>query len=142
MARKNSIYNKMKHAFKALDISVHKKGILYEFEYEHFMFLLFADDINQTFTFVCWVIDSTDGGLTQDNFKTAVDIVKDSYGKYSGNWNGGRAYFSSPVNSLKKVDSISTEELSRQLKEFYAAYLFLETNMFLLADKSIWGYTE
>ena len=134
-----SIINKLSGAFQSLGVKLKKSGSLYEFEYEHIPMLLSVDANDQSIAFVTHVVDSGDVCMNQSIFETALDVVDSFHKDCCGDWNDGVPYFVSPGYSLKGIKSVTADWLQEQLKEFYDAYMFLEANIHLLCDTSIFG---
>ena len=122
-----------------LGIDLAKSGTFYEFEYEHIPMLLSIDAAGHSFAFVSLVVDSGDGNLSEGILNTALDVVEGFHKDCCGAWNEGTPYFASPSYSFKEVKSVSSVWLKEQLKAFYDACLFLEANIHLLCDNSIWA---
>jgi len=133
------IINKLTGAFQGLCIELKKSGSLYEFEYEHIPMLLSVDASDQSVAFITHVVDSGDVCMNQSIFETALDVVDGFHKDCCGDWNDGVPYFVSPGYSLEGIKSVTADWLKEELKEFYDAYLFLETNIHLLCDTSIFG---
>lgn len=133
------IINKLTGAFQGLCIELKKSGSLYEFEYEHIPMLLSVDASDQSVAFITHVVDSGDVCMNQSIFETALDVVDGFHKDCCGDWNDGVPYFVSPGYSLEGIKSVTTDWLQRELKEFYDAYMFLEANIHLLCDTSIFG---
>ena len=134
-----SVINKVKGSFHNLGIKLTKTGPFYEFEYEFIPTLLSIEAENYSISFVTPVIDSSDDGLNEHVLNTALDIVEDSHKGCCGDWNDGSPFFVSPRYSIKEPSTLSADWLQEQLKEFYDAYIFLEMNIHLLCDNTIWG---
>lgn len=133
------ITKNLQEAFHKLGIELIQSGTFYEFEFEHIPMLLSIDSDDYCFEFVSLVIDSSDGCLNERVLNTALDVVDEFHKDCCGDWNDGMPYFASPSYSLKGVKTISADWLKEQLKAFYDAFLFLEANIHLLCDGSIWG---
>lgn len=129
----------LQEAFHKLGIELIQSGTFYEFEFEHIPMLLSIDSDDYCFAFVSLVIESSDGCLNERVLNTALDVVDEFHKDCCGDWNDGTPYFVSPSYSLKGVKTISADWLKGQLKAFYDAFLFLEANIHLLCDGSIWG---
>ena len=129
----------LREAFQKLGIELAKSGTFYEFEYEHIPMLLSIDADDHSFAFVSLVVDSSDGCLNEGVLNTALDVVEGFHKDFCGDWNEGTPYFASPSYSLKDVKAVSPDWLKEQLKAFYDAFLFLEANIHLLCDSSIWA---
>lgn len=125
-----------------LGIDLAKSGTFYEFEYEHIPMLLSIDAAGHSFAFVSLVVDSGDGNLSESILNTALDVVEGFHKDCCGAWNEGTPYFASPSYSFKEVKSVSSVWLKEQLKAFYDACLFLEANIHLLCDNSIWASVD
>lgn len=138
---KRVIIKNLQDAFQKLGIELTQSGSFYEFEYEHIPMLLSIDSDDYCFAFVSLVIDSSDGCLNKSVLNTALDVVEEFHKDCCGDWNDGTPYFSSPSYSLKGVKTISADRLKEQLNAFCDAFLFLEANIHLLCDSSIWGST-
>lgn len=128
----------LREGFQKLGIELAKSGAFYEFEFEHIPMLLSIDTADHSFAFVSLVIDSGYGSLNESIMNTALDVVEGFHKECFGDWNEGTPYFASPSYSLKEVKTVSSDWLKEQLKEFYDAFLFLEANIYLLCDSSIW----
>lgn len=129
----------LREGFQKLGIELAKSGTFYEFEFEHIPMLLSIDADAHSFAFVSLVVDSSDGCLNEGVLNTALDVVEGFHKDFCGDWNEGTPYFASPSYSLKDVKAVSPDWLKEQLKAFYDAFLFLEANIHLLCDSSIWG---
>ena len=136
------IIKNLKEAFQRLGIELAQSGSFYEFEFEHIPMFLSIDADDHSFAFVSLVVDSSDGSLNESVLNTALDIVEGFHKDFCGDWNDGMPYFASPSYSLKGVKTVSPDWLKEQLKAFCEAYLFLEANIHLLCDSSIWGLTD
>lgn len=134
-----TMIKELRKAFQKLGIELAKSGTFYEFEYEHIPMLLSIDATDHSFAFVSLVVDSGDGNLNESILNTALDIVEGFHKDCCGVWNEGTPYFASPSFSFKEVKSVSSDWLKEQLKAFYDAFLFLEANIHLLCDSSIWA---
>lgn len=132
------VLNKVRGAFQALGIELKKFHCYYEFEYDHVMALLQIDEEEQSISFVTFVVDPS-GGMDELTLKTALSIVSNSHEYYGGGWNDGFPFFISPAYYLGDIKKVSTEWLQEKLKAFVEAYLFLEANIQLLCDTSLWG---
>ena len=133
------ILNKMTGAFQDLGIELTKNGSFYEFEYEHIPMLLSMDASDLSIAFITHVVDSGDVSMNQSIFETALDVVDGFHKDFCGDWNEGTPYFVSPGYTLDGIKTVSSDWLKEQLKEFYDAYMFLEANIHLLCDTSIFG---
>ena len=133
------ITKNLQDAFQKLGIELTQSESFYGFEYEHIPMFLSIDTDDCCFAFVSLVIDSSDGCLNENVLNTALDVVGEFHKDCCGDWNDGTPYFASPSYSLKGVKTISADWLKEQLKAFYDAFLFLEANIHLLCDSSIWG---
>ena len=133
------ILNKLIGAFQDLGIELTKNGSFYEFEYEHIPMLLSMDASDQSIAFITHVVDSGDVSMNQGIFETALDVVDGFHKDCCGDWNDGVPYFVSPGYSLNGIKTVSSDWLKEQLKEFFDAYMFLEANIHLLCDTSIFG---
>lgn len=133
------ILNNMTGAFQDLGIELTKNGSFYEFEYEHIPMLLSMDASDQSIAFITHVVDSGDVSMNQSIFETALDVVDGFHKDCCGDWNEGIPYFVSPGYTLDGIKTVSSDWLKEQLKEFYDAYMFLEANIHLLCDTSIFG---
>ncbi len=129
-------------AFQKLGIELAPSGSFYAFEFEHIPMLLSINAADHSFAFVSLVIDSSDRSMDERVLNTALDVVEGFHKDCSGDWNEGTPYFASPSYSLKGSKTISTDWLKEQLKAFYDAFLFLEANIHLLCDSSIWGMSD
>jgi len=126
-------------AFHSLGIEPIKSGSFYDFEYNHIPMLLSIDTSDQSIAFITHVVDSGDVSMNQSIFETALDVVDGFHKDCCGDWNDGVPYFVSPCFSLEGIRSVTADWLQEQLKEFYDAYIFLEANIHLLCDTSIFG---
>lgn len=135
-------FNKVQGAFQGLGIELKKGHSLYIFEYEHVFMFLSMDAKDQSIAFVTYVIDSGDINMDERIFNTALGIVNGFHKDCCGDWNDGVPYFVSPCYELKGTKEITTEWLQEQLKAFYDAYMFLEVNIHLLCDTSIFGIVK
>lgn len=133
------IIKSLQEAFHKLGIELAKRRSFYEFEYEHIPMLLSIDSNDHSIAFITYVVDSSNGSMNESVLNTAIDVVEEFHKDCCGDWNDGTPYFASPSYSLKGVKTISADWLKEQLKEFYDAFLFLEANIHLLCDSSIWG---
>ena len=131
--------NKLTGAFQNLGIELTKNGSFYEFEYDHIPMLLSIDASDQSIAFITHVVDSGDVSMNQSIFETALDVVDGFHKDCCGDWNEGIPYFVSPGYTLDGIKAVSSDWLKEQLKEFYDAYMFLEANIHLLCDTSIFG---
>ena len=134
-----SIMNKLTGAFQGLGIELAKSGSFYEFEYEHIPMLLSMDASEQSVCFITHVVESGDVSMNESILNTALDVVEGFHEDCCGDWNDGVPYFVSPCFSLKGIKTVTSDWLQEQLKEFYDAYMFLEANIHLLCDTSIFG---
>jgi hypothetical protein len=133
------VLNKINGAFQSLGIELKKGRSLYEFEYEHIYMFLSMDAKDQSIAFITYVVDSGNVSMNEDILNTALDVVEGFHEDYSGDWNEGVPYFVSPCYELRGIKAITEEWLQEQLKAFYDAYMFLEANIHLLCDTSIFG---
>ena len=131
--------NKLTGAFQNLGIELTKNGSFYEFEYDHIPMLLSIDASDQSIAFITHVVDSGDVSMNQSIFESALDVVDGFHKDCCGDWNEGIPYFVSPGYTLDGIKAVSSDWLKEQLKEFYDAYMFLEANIHLLCDTSIFG---
>ena len=136
------IIKNLKEAFQMLGIELAQSGSFYEFEFEHIPMFLSIDADDHSFAFVSLVVDSSDGSLNESVLNSALDILEGFYKDFCCDWNDSMPYFASPSYSLKGVKTVSPDWLKEQLKAFCEAYLFLEANIHLLCDSSIWGLTD
>ena len=134
-----TMIKELREAFQKLGIELAKSGTFYEFEFEHIPMLLSIDATDHSFAFVSLVVDSGDGNLNESILNTALDVVESFHKDCCGAWNEGTPYFASQSYSFKEVKSVSSDWLKEQLKAFYDAFLFLEANIHLLCDSSIWA---
>ena len=134
-----TMIKELRESFQKLGIELAKSGTFYEFEYEHIPMLLSIDAAGHSFAFVSLVVDSGDGNLSEGILNTALDVVEGFHKDCCGAWNEGTPYFASPSYSFKEAKSVSSVWLKEQLKAFYDACLFLEANIHLLCDNSIWA---
>lgn len=132
----------MQAAFQKLGIELAPSGSFYEFEFEHIPMFLSIDVADHSFAFVSLVIDTSDGNMNECVLNTALDVVEGFHKGCCGDWNEGTSYFASPSYLLKEVKTVSPDWLKKQLKAFCDAFLFLEANIHLLCDSSIWGMTN
>lgn len=133
------ILNKLTGAFQNLGIDMTKSGLFYEFEYEHIPMFLSMDASDQSVCFVTYVVESGDVSMDENILKTALDVVEEFHEDCCGDWNDGVPYFVSPCYSLEGIKTVTSDWLQEQLKEFYDAYMFLEANIHLLCETSIFG---
>ena len=133
------ILNKMTGAFQDLGIELTKNGSFYEFEYEHIPMLLSMDASDQSVCFITHVVESGDVSMNENILNTALDVVEGFHKDCCGDWNDGVPYFVSPCYSLRGIKTVTSDWLQGQIKEFYDAYMFLEANIHLLCDTSIFG---
>ncbi len=133
------IMNKLTGAFQGLGIELAKSGSFYEFEYEHIPMLLSLDASDQSVCFITHVVESGDVSMNESILNTALDVVEGFHEDCCGDWNDGVPYFVSPCYSLEGIKTVTSDWLQEQLKEFYDAYMFLEANIHLLCDTSIFG---
>ena len=133
------ILNKMTGAFQDLGIELTKNGAFYEFEYEHIPMLLSMDASDQSVCFITHVVESGDVSMNENILNTALDVVEGFHKDCCGDWNDGVPYFVSPCFSLDGIKTVTSDWLHEQIKEFYDAYMFLEANIHLLCDTSIFG---
>ena len=131
--------NKLTGAFQNLGIELTKNGSFYEFEYDHIPMLLSIDASDQSIAFITHVVDSGDVSMNQSIFESALDVVDGFHKDCCGDWNEGIPYFVSPGYTLDGIKAVSSDWLKEQLKEFYDVYMFLEANIHLLCDTSIFG---
>ena len=136
------VLNKIQGAFQGLGIELKKGHSLYEFEYEHVIMFLSMDAKEQSIAFVTYVVDSGDVSMDENILNIALDIVDGFHEDYSGDWNDGLPYFVSPCYELKGIKEVTTGWLQEQLKAFYDAYMFLEGNIHLLCDTSLFGIAK
>ena len=133
--------NKVIGAFHCLGIGLNKCGCFYGFVYEHIPMLLSIDPDDPSIAFITQVVD-INGSMNESTLNAALDVVEEFHKDCYGDWNEGTPYFSSPCYPLKGVKNVSPDWLKERLKEFYDAYLFLEANIHLICDSSIWGTTD
>lgn len=131
--------NKLTGAFHNLGIELTKSGSFYEFEYERVPMLLSMDASDESVVFITHVVESGDVSLNENILNTALDVVEEFHKDCCGEWNDGVPYFVSPCFSLGGIKAVTSDWLQEQLKEFYGAYLFLEANLHLLCENSIFG---
>ena len=136
------VLNKIQGAFQGLGIELKKGHSLYEFEYEHVFMFLSMDAKDQSIAFVTYVVDSGDISMDERILNTALDIVDGFHEDCCGDWNDGVPYFVSPCYELKGTKEVTAGWLQEQLKAFYDAYMFLEANIHLLCDTSIFGIAK
>lgn len=130
---------KLKRAFRELGINLTKNGYFYELEYENLFILLSVDNGSDTFAFVAHVLDTQDC-LNEEQLKIALDVVDGFHENFSGEWNNGVPYFASPEYFIDHGVEVTDVWLSKQLKEFWDAYMFLQANIHLMGDASIMKY--
>ena len=133
------ILSKLTGAFQNLGIDLAKNGSFYEFEYEHIPMLLSMDSSDHSICFITHVVESGDESMDETILNTALDVVEGFHEDCCGDWNDGVPYFASPCFFLKGIKTVTSNWLQEQLKEFYDAYMFLEANIHLLCDTSIFG---
>ena len=136
------VLNKVQGAFQDLGIELKKGHSLYEFEYEHVFMFLSMDAKDQSIAFVTYVVDSGDISMDEQILNTALDIVDGFHEDCCGDWNDGVPYFVSPCYELKGTKEVTAGWLEEQLMAFYDAYMFLEANIHLLCDTSIFGIAK
>ena len=134
--------NKIQGAFQGLGIELKKGHSLYEFEYEHVFMFLSMEAKDQSIAFITYVVDSGDVSMNESILNMALDIVDGFHEDCCGDWNDGVPYFVSPCYELKGCKEVTAEWLQEQLKAFYDAYMFLEANIHLLCDTSIFGIAK
>ena len=136
------VLNKIQGAFQGLGIVLKKGHSLYEFEYEHVFMFLSMEAKDQSIAFITYVVDSGDVSMDESILNMALDIVDGFHEDCCGDWNDGVPYFVSPCYELKGCKEVTAEWLQEQLKAFYDAYMFLEANIHLLCDTSIFGIAK
>ncbi|MCR5181137.1 MAG: hypothetical protein K6C30_07995 [Bacteroidaceae bacterium] len=135
---KKRLIDKVQGAFQELGIELKEYQDFYEFEYKHFTFLLSLTEEDQSMAFLSPVTDPGFDNMEEHMLKAALDIVAEFHKDFDGDWNGGSPYFISPVYSLDAVKQVDSEWLEAELKEFEDAFVFLEINIRLLCDPSLW----
>lgn len=136
------VLSKIHGAFQSLGIELKKSHSLYEFEYEHTLMLLSVGTKDQSIVFLTYVVDSGDMSVDKNMLEMALDVVSGFHKDYYGDWNEGVPYFASPCYSLKGIKEVKADWLQAELKAFFDAYMFLEANIHILCDHSIFGMTQ
>lgn len=136
------VLNKMQGAFQSLGIELKESHTFYEFEYEHIQMLLSMEVKDQSFVFLTYVVDSNEISMDKNILEMALDVVGGFHKNYYGDWNDGIPYFSSPCYSLRGVKEVKADWLEKELKAFFDAYMFLEANIRILCDPSIFGLAQ
>ena len=131
------VLKKIQGAFQELGIGLEKGRSLIEFEYEHVFMFLSMDSKDQSIAFITYVVESCDVSMDESILNTALEIVEGFHEDCCGDWNDGVPYFVSPCYELRGYKEVSAEWLQEQLKAFYDAYMFLEANIHLLCDTSL-----
>lgn len=137
------VLSKVQGGFQSLGIELKKENNLYEFEYDNVLMFLSIDTKDQSIAFVTYVVDSgNDINMDEGILQTALGVVNGFHEDCSGDWNEGVPYFVSPCYDLKGIKEVSSEWLQQKLKAFFDAYMFLEANIHLLCDTSIFGLSK
>ena len=125
---------KLRRAFKSLGIELTKKNTsLYKFELAHIYMLLSVDEELRRYAIVTPVIDNADS-LNKLMFEAIIGSLEKTYENYSGYWNDGLPFVTSPHYSIADADEGSTDWLWEQLKNAINAFAFVEVWIYVLSN--------
>lgn len=125
---------KLRRAFKSLGIELTKKNrSLYKFEFAHIYMLLSVDEELKRFAIVTPAIDIA-ASLNKLMFEAIIESLEKTYENYSGYWNDGLPFVSSPHCSIADPGDGSTDWLLQQLKDVINAFAFVEVWIYVLSN--------
>ena len=140
--KKNGVLAKLRKALREIGVKLIRHGSIHEVEYKGVIMLLIINEKDGTFA-ICTHVFDANGNLNEQTLNMALDVIDGIYECYSGGWNGGVAYFSSPSFQIGMDVDVTAEWLEGQLKEFWDAFMFLQANIHLMGDKSVFsGFEE
>ena len=129
------IIDKLKKSCRQLGLSIKEMGELLDVEYEYIQMFISPDKKRNSFAIVAIVIDAQ-GNLDEHQFDIGLDVVRDFHKDYRGNWNDGSPLFASPEYRVAPKAELDPAWLKDKLEDFWDAYTFLQTNLFMLGDDS------
>lgn len=139
MSKKVTIYDKLKKTFDAMGIELVQRAGLCEFEYENHPYLLGIFEEEQSFYFTQIVFSFDDEPLPKTVFDTALEVAQSQHPDLDGQWQEECPWVASPLYTLKGVARLSKKDLEQMLKEFNEAAWFMQANIYLMTDPSIWA---
>lgn len=126
---------KLKNACRKLGITVKEMGEFLEVEYNYFSMLISPDRKRKAFFIFAYALDAH-GNMDEQQFNLGLDVAKDFHKDYWGDWNDGNPYFASFEYRVSQGKDIDPSWLKEKLDDFWEAYTFLLTNLFILGDET------
>ena len=136
--KKNVVFSKLRAALQEMGVDLISHGSFHEVEYNGIVMLLNINETDGTFAVSTYVFD-TNGSLNEQSLDIALEVIDDLYDCYSGGWNGGVPYFVSPAYHIGNGVDVTAEWLEMTLKEFWDAFMFLQANIHLMGDESVFS---
>ena len=131
---KKTVINALKAACAEIGAEMKKTSCdLFIVERDNIDYFFDVDEKNGRFCILQTVM-GLNGKLTESDFNTMLDVVKNFHKDYDGEWNDGVSFISSKWYS-KEVDG---ESLKKIIDDFFTSWSFACANACLLTDTSIW----
>lgn len=118
-----------------------EEGDICCFTYEDMEYLVFIVEEDGVFSLMQYVVGLNDS-LTEQQFNTALESVKDDYPDYGGDWNNGCAYFASPFYTLPSSGMFDKVLFEVMVKEFIDAWTLMTADVCWMTDSSLWESFE
>lgn len=138
MNKKVTTYDKLKNTFDVMGIELVQRDGLCEFEYENMPYLLGIFEDEQLFYLTQIVFGFDDEPLSKAVFDTALEVAQSQHPDLDGQWQEECPWVSSPLYTLKGVSRLSKKDMEQILKDFNEAAWFMQANIYLMTDPSIW----
>lgn len=134
MERKR-ITDTLQKAFAEIGAEMKKDSCgLFIVKHDSMEYFIELDEKDDVFC-IMQIVMSLNGSLTKNEFDTILNVVKDFYKDYNGEWNGGQSYVYSPWYSIKGVNG---NILKKIIKDFFDVWSFACANACILTDASVW----
>lgn len=131
---KKTVINALKAACAEIGAEMKKTSCdLFIVERGNIDYFFDVDEKNGRFCILQTVM-GLNGNLTESDFNTMLDVVKNFHKDYDGEWNDGVSFICSKWYN-KEVDG---ESLKKIIDDFFTAWSFACANACLLTDTSIW----
>lgn len=127
---------KLKDACQKIGLQVKELGGFLDVEYENIPMLIAPDKKRNTFSILAFVVDAQ-GCLDKSQFDIALDVTLNFHKEYFGKWNKESPYFASYEYHVAPKAEIDPEWLKGKLEAFWEAFTFLQTNLFILGDDTL-----
>lgn len=127
---------KLKNACQKLGLQVKELEGFLDVEYENIPMLIAPDKKRNTFSIFAFVVDAQ-GCLDKSQFDIALDVTLNFHKDYFGKWDKESPYLASREYQVAHKTEIDPEWLKDKLGAFWEAFTFLQTNLFILGDDSL-----